>query len=550
MSAVQPLVARDLSMSYGDRVVLSDVDLVANAGQPVGVVGENGAGKSTLLRLLAGVESADGGEVRRPDDLGFLAQDPAFGAATTVSEVLADALALLHDGVRRLEVLAHHLRDPAAADAYVPLLAWAEQCDAWDADRRAEMAATRLGLSHLDPGQRLAEMSGGERSRLALAALLTRRPACMVLDEPTNNLDDDAIAFVEDTLVSATNVVVVASHDRVFLDRVCAVVVDLDPSHFGTDGRGGARYAGGFSTYLEQKRRARRRWEQAYADQQAELDALRVAARTTARQVAHNRAPRDGDKFVYHFKGGQVAATISRRVRNTEKRIAAVEGDLVPRPPRSLRFDGTVAGERTTNGPVVVLRDVRVEGRLRLDRLDIEAGGRLLVTGPNGSGKSTLLAVLAGAQRVDAGGVDVAARRVGRLPQEVRFAHPGRSAQQLYADATKALAKSPVPLAELGLLHPRDLNRPVGVLSTGQQRRLALAIIVAGQPDLVLLDEPTNHISLALASELEEAVRTALGTVIVASHDRWLRRRWPGATLHLEPKASPSLRPRNRLATR
>ncbi len=127
------------------------------------------------------------------------------------------------------------------------------------------------------------------------------------------------------------------------------------------------------------------------------------------------------------------------------------------------------------------------------------------------------------------GFLQVSARKVGHLPQEVTFARPDRSVQEVYDGATSA----PVALAELGLVHPRDLCRPVGVLSIGQQRRVALAVLVARRPDLLLLDEPTNHISLALAEELEEALQRSAGTVVVASHDRWLRSRWQGSVLAL-----------------
>ncbi len=529
----QPLHAVDLFGAYGDETVLSGVDLLANPGEPVGVVGENGVGKSTLLRLVAGVEEASSGFVQRPGDLGYLAQELAAPPGASVAAVLADALAPLHTAVCRLEQLAHQLDDPGAADAYADTLLWAQSHDAWDADRRALLASQRLGISHIDPSRPVSQLSGGERTRLAMAAVIARRPECVVLDEPTNHLDDDAVAFLEDFLRELPGVVLVASHDRVFLDRVCAVIVDLDAAHFGVDGQGGNRYSGGFTAYLAHKAAARRRWERAFAEQQEELNELRVAAKTTARQVAHNRPPRDGDKYLYHFKGGNVQATIRRRVRDAEHRIEVIERDSIPKPPEPLSFSQPLtAKDRLGRGCVVVsLRDVSVPGRLCLDRLDVSAGQHLLVTGANGSGKSTLLQLVSGRLEPASGLVRTSARRIGMLPQEVGFVRPRRTPQEVY-DA--ALPDGPVPLSDLGLLHPRELSRPVGVLSTGQQRRLALAILVAGRADLLLLDEPTNHISLALASELENALDRSPGALMVASHDRWLRRRWDGPTYHLQ----------------
>ncbi|MEJ7707420.1 MAG: ABC-F family ATP-binding cassette domain-containing protein [Nocardioidaceae bacterium] len=522
------LVARDLTKSYGDRRVFDGLDFLAHRGQPVGLIGENGAGKSTLLRLLAAAEPADSGTVTTPPDLGYLPQEPAFSPGSTMQDVLDNALAPLHEAVTRLEQLASRLDSPPAADDYAATLAWAEHHNAWDAERRAATAAAKLGLDAIDPTRAVNQLSGGERTRLALAALITRQPECVLLDEPSNHLDDTAMDFVEAFLKDLPGVVVVASHDRVFLDRVCAVIVDLDAGHLGVDGLGGNRFSGGFSSYLEIKQAARRRWEQAFQTQQEELNELRRAAQTTARQVAHNRPPRDGDKYIYTFKGANVQATISRRVRNTEQRIAALEADLIPKPPRELSFHQRLTDDAST--AAVQLRDVEVAGRLRVPRLDVATGQHLLITGPNGVGKSTLLMLLAGLVTATTGRVHVSARRVGLLPQEVNFhRREDLSVSQVYDEATGSVP----PLRELGLIFGQDLNRPVGMLSTGQQRRLALAILVARKPDLLLLDEPTNHISLTLASELEQALQRSLGTVVIASHDRWLRRFWSGAVFGL-----------------
>lgn len=536
------LVARDIVRSFGDRAVLHGVDLVAMAGQPVGLVGENGVGKSTLMRVLAGVDAPDSGSVTAPDDLAYLGQEPAFEVGATVADVLRDVLAPLHDAVARLESLAGRLAtdptdptDPTAehaAEDYAATLAWAEQHEAWDADRRVHRAAAHLGLRDVARDRPVAELSGGERTRLALAAIVTRRPGVVLLDEPTNHLDDEAMEFVEDFLATTTGVVVVASHDRVFLDRVAAVVVDLDRSWFGVDGDGGGRYVGDFTAYLAAKRAARRRWEDAYLVQRDELNELRVALRTTARRVAPDRGPRDGDKMGYDFKAGTVAKSVSRRVRDVERRILVVERERIPKPPRPLRFGAELTGADGQQAGRVWVRDLCVRDRVRVDRLTVEPGGRVLVTGANGSGKSSLLAVLAGKLAPTSGDVQVTAHRIGYLPQDVTFADPRTTAHEVYAAAIRP-GDEAAPLGELGLVHPRELGKPVGQLSVGQQRRLALALVVLSAPDLLLLDEPTNHISLTLAGELEEALGRSSGTAIVTSHDRWLRDRWDGPTLSL-----------------
>ena len=518
---MQPFRARDLVKIYDGRRVLDGVDLLASPGQRVGLVGENGAGKSTLLRLLAGVEQPDAGEVTRPSDIGFGDQELSFPGAATVRIMLDDALTDVRRALRRLEELAPRLDgDESTLTEYGEVLDWAQAHGAWDADRRVAVVLAGLGLSAVDAARRLDTLSGGQRTRLALAALLIRRPAALLLDEPTNHLDDEAVGFVESHLRTLPGVVVVASHDRVFLDAVCTHLVDLDPARDGP-----VRYRGAYTEYLHAKRAERARWEQQHAAEQDEIGALRRAVTVTVRNVAPNRGPRDNDKMAYDFFGGRVQRQVSRRVRHAQRRLDELTARQVRKPPPPLRFAAAV-GTGSGAGLAVSARHVRVPGRLTLDQLDLPTDGRLLVTGANGSGKSTLLALLAGLLCPARGTVQRRrGLRVGLLEQDTAFPDPARTPRSLYRGA--------VTLAELGLLAPRDLDRPVGALSVGQRRRVALAQLVADPPHVLLLDEPTNHLSLTLVEELEDALRIAPGAIVVASHDRWLRRCWDGPELHL-----------------
>ncbi|GAA2562610.1 ABC-F family ATP-binding cassette domain-containing protein [Pseudonocardia hydrocarbonoxydans] len=518
------LLAHDLVRVHGDRIVLDGVFLTAAPGRRIGLIGENGAGKSTLLRLLAGVERPDAGSVERPADLGFGAQESPFPPDATLTDVLDDALRDAHAAVAAVDALAGRL--PDRADEYAERLEWARDHDAWDADRRAELVLDGLGLAAIARDRPLGSLSGGQRSRVGLAALLVRRPDALLLDEPTNHLDDGATAFLEETLRALPGVVVLASHDRAFLDAVCTDVVDLDPAAGGP-----VRHGGNYSAYLAQRRAARERWEQRYAAEQDELGELRVAVAVTAREVAPGRPRGNEPKMFYGFKRGRVQSQVSRRVRNARRRLDELERDQVPRPPVPLRFDGTLGA--AVSGPAAALRGIRVPGRLVLDALDVGATDRLLVTGANGSGKSTLLAVLAG--HLGAHGTVHRRRglRVGLLAQDVGLPDPDRTPREYYGE-------HPVPLRDLGLVHPRDVDRPVGVLSVGQRRRVELAVLVAAAPQLLLLDEPTNHLSPALCDELEDALGVSPGAVVVASHDRWLRRRWSGRELDLRPRTPPA----------
>ncbi|MBV9650922.1 MAG: ABC-F family ATP-binding cassette domain-containing protein [Pseudonocardiales bacterium] len=522
------LCARDLVKVYGDRRVLDGVSLTASPGQRLGLVGENGVGKSTLLRLLAGVELPDQGEVMRPADAGLLDQEMPFAASSTVDAVIDAALAEVRSAVARLDELAQALiaspQDPGLLATYGDTLDWVQVHEAWETDRRAQLVLGGLGLAGMVDDRRLRTLSGGQRSRLALAALLIRQPGALLLDEPTNHLDDEAIDFLEQHLRQLPGLVVLASHDRVFLDEVCTDIVDLDPALAGV-----TRYGGNYSDYLDAKRSERQRWEQRYAREQDTLGQLRYAVKVTARESNHHRPPRDNNKLGYHRLGGRVQRQVSRRVRDAQQRLDQLTRDQVRKPPRPLTFSGRF--ESTTNtsheGLMISVRDIRVSGRLALPRLDVHAGDRLLVTGANGSGKSTLLAVLAGRLVPEQG--SVARRRgvrVGLLEQEAFFADPQATPTAIYG------ARQPA-LSELGLLPGRALTLAVERLSVGQRRRLALAMLIGQHCDVLLLDEPTNHLSLTLAEELEEALQTAPIAVVVATHDRWLRRRWDGAQLRL-----------------
>jgi macrolide transport system ATP-binding/permease protein len=452
--------------------------------------------------------------------------------------VIEAALETVRATERRLDRLASALRsrpaDAALLDRYGDALADVEACAAWDADRRADQVLAGLGLAAIGRQRPVATLSGGERSRLALAALLLRQPRALLLDEPTNHLDDEAIGYVEEHLRGLPGVVIAASHDRVFLDAVCTGILDLDPARGGV-----TRYGGAYTDYLTAKWDERARWERQYRDEQGQLSALREAVTVTARRVAHGRPWPDNDKSAYNGHGEMVQRAVASRVRNAQRRLDDLSRRQVRKPPAALRFSGGAVTGAAGTGLVLALRGVRVPGRLVVDHLDLAADERLLVTGANGAGKSTLLAVLAGRLRPAAGSVRRRrGLRVGLLEQDVSFPAADRSAAEVYGSSVAGLVGAPT-LGELGLIAPRDLGRPVGQLSIGQRRRLALAVLIAATPQVLLLDEPTNHLSLSLVAELEDALRAAPGAIVAASHDRWLRSRWVGRQLELSAAPAP-----------
>ncbi|WP_255447062.1 ABC-F family ATP-binding cassette domain-containing protein [Schumannella soli] len=526
-----PLCAVGVTHAYGDRRILDDVSLTVAPGTRLGLIGENGAGKSTLLRILAAAEQSDEGRVTAPPSVGLLWQEVTVDGSALLSDLVDAAIAPLRELERELESAARELgTSPAADERYSSALERSEQLDLWTLDARRDELLDGLGVGALELDRRVDTVSGGQRSRVALAALLLSRPDALLLDEPTNHLDDAAVGFLASQLRAWRGPLVFASHDRAFLDDVATDLLDIDPALHGT-----TRYGGGYSDYLGAKAAERARWEQRFAEESDELVRLADAVVTVAPAINHARAMRDNNKMSYRLKGNRVQQQISRRVRAAHSRLDELEASRVEAPPPLLSFTGIPRGSQVLDDdePLIRLHDARVDGRLRVDELKIAPQARLLVTGPNGAGKSTLLSVLAGDLPVRGAVRRRKGLRIGLLRQDVRWPDGSRTPRALWEERLGAERAERHPLVDLGLIASRDLDRPVGRLSIGQQRRMALALVIAKPPHVFLLDEPTNHLSLGLATELEDALGDYPGAVVIASHDRWLRRRWHGAELAL-----------------
>ncbi|WP_431189081.1 ABC-F family ATP-binding cassette domain-containing protein [Flaviflexus equikiangi] len=553
-----------LSFSYRDRRVLTDVSFVAAAGDRVGLIGENGCGKSTLLRLISGALEPDAGTITvnavHPPSVGLLHQEPPFPEHASVSDAIESAVAPARHAAEAVGTLASALasrpHDHEAADAFARSLDTAERLDAWGVDATISTMLTGLGLGAVDRNRQVGTLSGGQRARLALAWLLLSAPDVLLLDEPTNHLDDSAADYLARVLTAWRGPVLIASHDRAFLDTTASSLLDLDPSplphaltgelvHDGTGtGIGVTRFTGTYSHYLATRAKEHARWERQYRDEREELSRLRAAVREQQTVGHSDRGPRTEARSARKFYSDRNATVVSRRVNDARSRLSDLEQRQIRKPPADLEFRGLTAGgnprDNRPPGPVLTAVNAAVTGRLPATSVGISRGEKWLITGANGSGKSTLLRLLAGTLEPSHGQVTHSPEdRVRLLSQDIFIPDPSdrgssRTARETYSDLVGVDLAEKVPLSTFGLLAGRDQNRSVLDLSVGQQRRLALAILLADPPEILLLDEPTNHFSLSLVTALESALTHYPGTVIVASHDRWLRGRWSGQRLHLE----------------
>ncbi|MDQ1060055.1 macrolide transport system ATP-binding/permease protein [Arthrobacter globiformis] len=527
-----------VSHGYGDRELFSGVELAIAAGEHAAVVGENGAGKSTLLWILAGIETPAEGTAQRHGRVGYLAQTSGLSARLTVADAIDDALRALREMEAELERLEDGLASagPAELEAYGNLQTQYQLREGYAAESRVEAALDRLGLGGVDRGRTLGSLSGGEQERVALACLLADPADILLLDEPTNHLDASGTAWLEGRLAAHRGAVVVVSHDRVLLRKVAAAVIEVDAERRTVN-----RYGNGYDGYLKEKRAERQRWVQQYHGWLDAMDAERRQADTVAGRMGYARR-RDNDKAAFDFKAGTWERAAASKIRNAQERLRRLEDNPVERPPERLKLDagldgeleaaagsGGITGETSGGEPweavdgVLHARNTQVPGRLDVPEFRVDRGQKVLITGPNGAGKSTLLSVLAGTLEPAAGRV-VRHGRIGYLQQELELPeHPSLRLLPAFAAGLGGnIDDHAEALLRLGLFRTSEFHVPVGALSAGQQRRLALARLLLGHKDVMLLDEPSNHLAPALVEELESALAEFDGTVVMVSHDRAL----------------------------
>jgi ATPase subunit of ABC transporter with duplicated ATPase domains len=528
------LLTRNLGAGHGDRQLFAGLDLVVAPGDVVGLVGANGAGKSTLLRLLAGLASPEQGSVQLTpsgSSVGYLPQEPERRSGETIEAFLARRTGVTTAQLE-LDAATAALADDTGGDAQQNARndAYSDALERWlalgaaDLEERAVQVAGEIGLD-ADLGTEMSALSGGQAARAGLASLLLSRYDVFLLDEPTNDLDLDGLDRLESFVKGQRAGVVVVSHDREFLARTVSRVVELDLAQQQI-----SVFGGGYTAYLEEREVARRHAREAYDDYADTRSGLEARARTQRAWMEKGvrnarRKATDNDKFGPKFRA-ETSEKQAAKASQTDRQIERL--DVVEEPRKEWQLQLEIALAPRAGAVVSVLNGAVVERgqgfRLGPVSLQVDWADRVAITGANGAGKSTLLAAMLGRLPLSSGTGSLGPGVVVGEIDQARSLFVGQTplfrafGQQL---PTWPDAEIRTLLAKFGLTSAHVMRAP-DTLSPGERTRAGLALLQARGVNLLVLDEPTNHLDLPAIEQLEQALDSYPGTLLLVSHDRRL----------------------------
>lgn len=494
------LTAEEMRRSYGTRVIFDGISFSIHEGDKIGVIGINGAGKSTLLKIVAGIEEADSGTLVLANGIrvAYLSQLPEFKAGTTVlQQVFATEnaqLALVRDYEAAVEELTLHPEDEKIAEQVARLAEKMDKAEAWSLESEAKSILTQLGISHFNQG--VATLSGGQRKRIALASALISPVDLLILDEPTNHIDHDTVEWLESHLEKYAKALLMVTHDRYFLDRVANRTFELSNGNIHI-------YQANYSKFLEMKveremlEAAGERKRQNFLRTELEWVRRGAKARTTKQKARLQRF--DEISSVQAPEEKQNVELYSQSSRLGKKTI-------------SWEHLSKSYGEKILleDFSYIVLRDDRIG-----------------ITGPNGCGKTTLIKMISGEVQPDGGEIEKGETvKIGVFSQEMDEMDESQSALDYIKEIAEYIPMKDGRISASQMLErflfPADMQRgPISMLSGGERKRLYLARILMGAPNILILDEPTNDLDIETLMILENYLEYFDGAVITISHDRY-----------------------------
>lgn len=531
------ILLKNVSFSYGSQTVLDKVSIHVGNGERAFLIGPNGSGKSTLLKIVSGDLPPDSGRIVSSAADSYIPDPESFDG--TIGEFLDATLAPFKQLVARFEQLTAALAagKTGIESEYDEVLSQMGALDVWSLDARVKTTLNGLGLAELaasNDERDLGSLSPGQRARLKLAAILVVRPKVLILDEPTNHLDAQAIDFLTQTIKHWEGPILATSHDRAFIEDTATAIYDMDITVWAelarADGQeitGIYKNTGNYTDYLAAKAAAQKQHRQLHAMQQEQKRRIREHRHESLKIAQGGVRVETATGIAKKFFTDRAAATSVKRTRNDDVRLKRLEAHEV-RKPRNYQLKFPAQDPSLGIGLAVTARQTTVYGRLKPVSFDLDRGEHLLLTGSNGAGKSTLLKWIAtGAppSSTNSDGTITRIEPIGYVPQHLPTEQdPGFNAN-IWNTGIGAQGK--------GILHPSLWTTPIAHLSAGNQRRAQLAVALSSHPSLLILDEPTNYLDLDTMQALEEALRNWQGTLIVASHDRWLIKHWHGRHLQL-----------------
>ncbi len=529
------LQVSNLTKEYDHRLVWSDLSFQVTQGERIGLIGVNGCGKSTLLRILARLDHPKSGEihyVRSNLRFGYMGQE-------WESRLQGGALETVLGGDPELSRLRHEMRaaeaglqsdsSQGALDRYYQLLADYQSAGGYERELEAETLLKKMGLLAAEIELPMASLSGGQRTRVGLARVLFSAPDLLLLDEPTTHLDLDALEWLEQTLIRYQGTLIVVSHDRSFLDAVATRILELSEQTIMS-------FPGNYSSYAQQKELQQQTQAAAYQKQQREIRSIQESIRRQEQwfQKASNvkgSAQRNFNQDGFFLgKYADRASKHANGIRAKENRLRHIEEGRVEKPRTQRRLNMRMGDQGSSLGRFLLrTRGLGMSYGERMLFADVdltlERGARVAVVGPNGCGKTTLLRLLLGQETATTGSVERAGQSIGYFSQETETLSPDLTVLDEIRSTGITDQTDARTLAGSFLFRGEDVYKPVSVLSSGEKARLALAKLVAKNPDLLVLDEPTNHLDIPSRERVEQVLTDYGGTILLVSHDRYLLRK-------------------------